>query len=252
MRVGLVESMNARPLTWGLEIDPAIEKVYSSPKRLAEMLLAGELDTALISSVECLRNNGSLGYSRSVGVCAHSKVRSILFYENKRTPDKTITVDSGSKSSVALLQVLLRMRNGVNPETEPREPSWIQSRIREGDGSHLLFGDCALLTPRNTRDYTIYDLAQWWNQTTHTSFIFALWAYPKNKPLPDSVFQKSLEQGKERISDIIRSERVKCTDQFRIRDLEKYLTQDLHFLPTESDWKGLGIYEGKLKEFGLF
>ena len=49
--------LNARPLVWQFieRPEPDIELVEEPPSRLADMLRAGEIDAALISSVEAYR-----------------------------------------------------------------------------------------------------------------------------------------------------------------------------------------------------
>ncbi|HMY65661.1 MAG TPA: ABC transporter substrate-binding protein, partial [Leptospiraceae bacterium] len=58
MRIGLVKHSNARPLTFGIEKSGEHSLVYENPSVLKDLLLEGKLDTALISSVECIRNRG--------------------------------------------------------------------------------------------------------------------------------------------------------------------------------------------------
>ena len=73
---------------------------------MKEELLKGNLDLALISSVECIRNSDVLDFSLSTGVCSSNRVRSILYFENKFHKETKIHVDEGSRSSVALLKIL--------------------------------------------------------------------------------------------------------------------------------------------------
>lgn len=253
MRIGLVESVNARPLTWGIEKNPDIEVIYSSPKILSEMLVSGELDTALISSVECLRNKDQLEYSRACGVCAQDSVRSILFFKNKNEtyPPSQVTVDSGSKTSVALLELLLFLENSIPISTIPKDPHHIQKDIQNGEGFHLLFGDNALSTKWNTDEFTVIDLANWWFTKTKTYFIFAVWAYPIQKPIPDSLFMDSLEQGLNSIEEIIEADNQKYSNRFDSSTLRDYLTKELRYIPEGLHWKGFREFERYLNQFGL-
>jgi chorismate dehydratase len=107
MKIGVVKHLNARPLTYGLEKNIEHSVLYENPSVLKEELLNNNLDLALISSVECIRNESKLDFSMSTGVCAEKKVRSILFFENKKEANpEVIFVDEGSRSSVALLRIL--------------------------------------------------------------------------------------------------------------------------------------------------
>ena len=56
IRVGAVSYLNAKPLYYGLcDIAPDVRLSMDVPSRLAEQLADGELDVALIPSVEYLR-----------------------------------------------------------------------------------------------------------------------------------------------------------------------------------------------------
>ncbi len=252
MKVGLVESLNARPLTWGIEKDSSIEKIYSSPKILSEMLLLGELDTALISSVEILRNQDKLGFSPTCGVCANQFVRSILFFQNRKlVPPSDIWVDSGSRSSVALLELLHAMEYGSSPNMVPKSPTEIQNEIFQARGSHLLFGDSALKAQWNPKEYLAIDLAEWWYNTTGTYFIFALWAYPRNRPISDDFFLESLRKGLASISEILETEIARGNLLRSKAFMETYLRQDLQFHPERLHWKGLQLFERERKARNL-
>lgn len=248
MKVGLVESLNARPLTWGIENDTSLEKVYQSPKVLNEMLLRGDLDTALISSVECLRNNDKLAYSLSCGVCGKTSVRSILFFHHRSELEELsiVTVDIGSRTSVALLELLLFKQFQRKIEVKSQDPTLIKSKLKQGLGSHLLFGDNALLAEYDENKYLVIDLAEWWNRLTGKYFIFALWAYPKDKWIEDSFFLKSLDYGLENIQDIIDQEK-----RFPSKFTYNYLMKELHYKPEAKNFQGFLQFEIELRNLGI-
>ena len=54
-RLGTVPYLNALPLVGGLADAPGVELVEELPSRLAPRLRSGELDLALVSSVELFR-----------------------------------------------------------------------------------------------------------------------------------------------------------------------------------------------------
>jgi chorismate dehydratase len=248
MKVGLVESLNARPLTWGFEKNPLIETVYESPKVLSEMLLRGELDTALISSVECLRNQDKLSYSLSCGVCTKTSVRSILFFHHKmdKVDLSKVLVESGSRTSVALLDLLLWKQFKRRINLIPEAPSIIKDQLKQSQGSHLLFGDNALLAEYDSSIYEVFDLAEWWNRITGLYFIFALWAYPKDKWIQDSFFLESLEFGMENIQDIIDQEK-----RFPSKFTYNYLMKELYYKPEAKSFQGFLQFEIELKKMGI-
>ena len=82
IRVGAVSYLNAKPLYYRLcEIAPDVRLSMDVPSRLAEQLAAGELDVALIPSVEYLRGAGR-GYEIIPGfaIAARGPVRSVKLF----------------------------------------------------------------------------------------------------------------------------------------------------------------------------
>lgn len=246
MKIGVVKHLNARPLTYGFEKKGQHSIFYENPSILKEELLKGNLDLALISSVECIRNEEKLDYSLSVGVCSSRRVRSILYFENKNKKEEPILVDEGSRSSVALLKILYRLKEGKLPRTTPTKPEIIQEMIKNKQGSHLLFGDNALLATWDPDAFHVVDLGEWWNQETDLHFIFALWATPKGKILEDQWLYSSLEYGLQRIDEIIENEK-----RFPRTMVSTYLQSELHYVTTEKDRKGLEKFQFLCKESDL-
>ncbi len=248
MRIGIVKHLNARPLTWGFEQDPEHKMVPENPSLLKDYLLRGLVDVGLISSIECLRNSDVLSVSMKVGVCASRQVRSIKFFRNKKEPypPYRILTDNGSRTSMALVRVLVHNESGLLPEVSPTDPKTIKEEISIGRGSHMLFGDNALFAECDPEIYETKDLAEWWYETTGTSFIFALWASKKPLELPDEFFQESLDYGLKHIEDIIRNEQRLPADLVR-----KYLTEELHYEITESDRQGFELFGKYCNELGI-
>lgn len=253
MRIGIVESSNARPLTWGFEKNREHELITDSPKNLSRMLLEGKLDTALISSVEIIRNKDILSYSTACGVCTRDIVRSILFFQNKDDihPLNFIQVDSGSKTSVALFELLYNRKYKTRIQTVSTDPLLIKKDIQIGKGSHLLFGDNALSVSWHSDHYEIVDLAHWWYQETGLNFIFALWAFPNFLVLEDEFFLNSLRFGMDHIEDIVKEEQKKGKLPHDAASLKKYLTKDLQYIPDGKNWQGLDLFEKLLRESNL-
>ncbi|MCB1188791.1 MAG: ABC transporter substrate-binding protein [Leptospiraceae bacterium] len=247
MKIGVVKHLNARPLTYGFETDKKHEILYENPSVLKDLLLEKKLDIALISSIECIRNSDVLAFSNVVGVCAKDKVRSILFFKNKTEsypPDK-VFVDSGSRSSVALLKVILKMETGKDVETIATNPNEIVNKISQNQGSHLLFGDNALHATWDKNKIEAIDLATWWNRISHLSFCFAFWAFSKNQVFADDLFLKSLEYGLEHIDEIINNH-----DSLQNSLVRKYLTQELHYKVSRQDLDGFYLFQEKCKTYG--
>lgn len=247
MRIGIVKHLNARPLTYYFENSSEYDIISENPSVLVELLKAGELDLALISSIECERNKAVLSYSKQVGVCAKNFVRSVLFYRNRNESKlpEVIYTDSGSRASVALLQCLFYLEHMLTLNVIPTKAEEIQLMMKKSEGSHLLFGDHALLHT-TSKDYEIIDLASWWNEVTGLYFCFAFWAYPKERPVSDELLLKSLTIGLDNLDKIIQNEMRLPT-----AIVDRYLRHELHYIPEEKNLKGFDLYIETCKKLNL-
>lgn len=243
MRLGLVRFLNARPLDHGFRRDlPAESLMEDTPARLVEALLDGRLDAALISSVECLRNQDRLDYYPGVGVCTREEVRSILFFTRTGQTNlaelERVYVDRGSRSSVALLEILLEQATGRLPAFEESPPGDIPERVRANPGSAgLLIGDSALdfRSAPDFGDFNCRDLARWWYESESLPFVFALWAYPRQKPIDGELFERSLDHGLDSLPRI--------AAEFDYPDGLEYLRDVLHYRLDERDRISLKRFE---------
>ncbi|TGM82029.1 menaquinone biosynthesis protein [Leptospira mtsangambouensis] len=247
MKIGIVKHLNARPLTLYFERTSGYLPVYENPSVLIELLKQGELDCALVSSIECERNHETLDYTKVVGVCARDVVRSVLFFRHEKDAGmpQVVYTDKGSRSSVALLQCLLYREFGKIVEVVPTPASEISQMMLDGIGSHLLFGDHALLqTP--VPGYQVVDLAEWWNRSTGLYFCFAFWAFPKGKVWDDRLFLTALEYGLKELDSIIKEEK-----RLPIAVTDRYLKQELHYIPEQKNLDGFDLFIKTAKELNL-
>ncbi|HAC90720.1 MAG TPA: hypothetical protein DCF63_08815, partial [Planctomycetaceae bacterium] len=77
-RIGAVSYLNTKPLIYGLERQlPKSELTLDLPSRLADQLTAGELDVALIPSVEYLRGGDDLQIVSDACIACRGPVRSV-------------------------------------------------------------------------------------------------------------------------------------------------------------------------------
>ncbi|MCB1140180.1 MAG: menaquinone biosynthesis protein [Leptospiraceae bacterium] len=253
MKIGLVKHLNAHPLDHGFRKSGKHDLVEDSPARLYAMLSEGSLSTALISSVECLRNRHRFGFCSSVGVCCDGELRSILYFEAADNSaaalpsgNGTVFADSGSRSSVALLQVLYHTSRGALPDIRSTDPEKIPEMVLKSPGTGgLLIGDAALRFSMrdDIQDFRIRDLGQWWKEVEGLPFVFALWAYPLEATLEDSLFEGSLEVGLKRMEEIIEASEFDFARQ--------YLTELLHYRLDTPEWKALQRFQERLQALDL-
>lgn len=77
-RVGCVPYVNALPLVVGLAEDD-VEVVFDVPSRLATLLDAGEVQAALVSSIEALRRPGARVVD-GIGIGSFGPVESVRLF----------------------------------------------------------------------------------------------------------------------------------------------------------------------------
>src|SRR5262249_16473759 len=154
-------------------VEAEVEEVQGVPTELNRMLVAGELDTAPISSIEYARHADSLRLLPRLCVSSEGAVDSIQLVS--RLPleaIRTVAVTPESATSVVLTKVLLPDADHV-PLGEPAE-------------AKLLIGDAALKSA--FEDPTPhYDLGRLWLERTGLPMVFAVWAAPEpvNPELPE-------------------------------------------------------------------
>jgi chorismate dehydratase len=173
IRLGAVTYLNARPLVYSLpKIAPQVEILVDLPSRLADALGSGQLDVAMIPSIEYARHPGYAIISDACIAC-DGAVRSVKLYS--RVPIERITslaLDEGSRTSAALVRILLKEQFGIWPETYPLPigASWVDTLA----DAVLLIGDRGML-PTDEHFAFEWDLGEQWSRWTGLPFVFAMW-----------------------------------------------------------------------------
>jgi len=171
VRIGAVSFLNTRPLVYGLQTNADHALSFDTPSVLAEKLRLGEIDVGLIPIIEYLRGTGD----RIVpGICIASDgpVRTVKLYSRVH-PEKitNVAVDGGSRSSVALLRIVLAERFGVTPDFHTRHAD-LRAMLQAHEAA-LLIGDPAFT---DSGAPFIWDLGQAWKELTNLPFVYAIWA----------------------------------------------------------------------------
>ncbi|MBM4075391.1 MAG: menaquinone biosynthesis protein [Planctomycetes bacterium] len=172
--IGAVSYLNSKPLVEGLDeiIRGRATLRLDYPSRLAEDLSSGDLDVALIPSIEYFRGDGYEVISDAC-VAAHGPVLSVKLYS--RVPWGEITslaLDEGSRTSATLARILLGEQHGVYPRLEPL-PMDLKAESSTTDAV-LVIGDRAMFPPNESFVET-WDLGEEWYNWTGLPFVFAMW-----------------------------------------------------------------------------
>lgn len=174
IRIGGVPYGVGAPLLAGLDSDPGCAFVRSTPTALIAQLRAGVLDAALVSSIEAVSRPGYT-VAAGLGIACKREIRSVRAFRRQGVPIRTVGVDRGSATSVALLRLLLQQlpsgERAADPTFEPIAPT-----RRPAGLPHdlvLLIGDDGLGADPGDRE--VWDLGTHWHRWTGLPFVFAVW-----------------------------------------------------------------------------
>ena len=178
IRLGAVDYLNARPLVFGLEQRSDLFFLrFDPPSKCAALLHEGSIDIGMIPSIEYLRGHTPYVIVDGLGIVSDGPVASVaLFSRSPLDRVRSIAIDTSSRTSVGLLQVLCRESVGLEPELVPMAPA-IEPMIARCDAA-LLIGDPALYLDHAALGLTKIDLGERWTAMTGLPFVWAFWAGP--------------------------------------------------------------------------
>jgi len=112
---GRVGYLNARPLVYGLDTLPGFNLRFDVPSRCATLLHEGTIDVGLVPSIEYLRGPG-LRIVPGLAIASRGPVASVALYSAKDVRDvRSISLDTSSRTSVALVSVLCARSFHITP-----------------------------------------------------------------------------------------------------------------------------------------
>jgi chorismate dehydratase len=240
VRVGAVSYLNTKPLIYGFEnglMKDEVDLLIDYPSKIAAMLLSDEIDVGLVPvavipemeeyhiiSDYCIGSDGEVA-----SVCLFSEV---LLHEIK-----TILLDYQSRTSVALLKLLIKEYWKINVVFRNTKNGY-QSEI-SGTTAGLIIGDRALMQRQKSR--FIFDLGEEWKNFTGLPFVFAAWV--SNKKLDADFIKEFNEANKFGLSNL---EKVVEENPFEPFDLHTYYTRCINFELDENKKKGLELFLNKI------
>ncbi len=249
IRIGAVTYLNTKPLIHQLEqLAPEADLILELPSRLADQLSAGKLDVALIPIVEVFRGEG-YRILPDMAIASSGPVLSVTVFSKVPWQQiRTLALDEGSRTSAALVQVLLRKRYGRTVETRPflmNQPA----EECEADAV-LLIGDRAMKAALPGYQYS-YDLGQEWTDWTGLPFVYAAWAVLPGVDLGNvaTALLESKRRGMEAVAEIAwnESQRLELDPAF----CRRYLTNIIKFDLGPAEWEGIRRFHSLTAELGL-
>lgn len=236
IRVGAVSYLNTKPLIYGFEKGMMLDTVdlqLDYPSKIAAMLLDGSIDiglvpvaiipemkTSFIESEFCIASDGAVS-----SVC--------LFSEVPVEEIKTVLLDYQSRTSVMMVQYLLKEYWKINPVYINASANYI-TEIK-GSVAALIIGDRAFKQKSISKFH--YDLGLAWKLHTGLPFVYAAWV--SNKPMTPEFnvsFSNVNRFGLEHIAEVIK---LNKTEQV---DLENYFAKNILYQLDETKIKGLNLF----------
>jgi chorismate dehydratase len=181
LRIGCVKYLNARPLIrgWPGEVE------FDHPSALCERLANGELDLALVSSFEFLRNP-IYRIIDEVSISSDGPVYSVVVaHRDEISRIDEIELDPASETAVNLLRCLLG-ELGLNPHLKQRStgilpvgPAGVSPAVVKSGSvapAQLLIGDQAIrFREKHADEFQFWDLGEQWSKLIGLPFVYALW-----------------------------------------------------------------------------
>jgi len=250
LRVGAVSYLNTKPLIAHLpETLPAVELRLEVPSKLAIDLAAGALDIGLIPSIEFFRAGeytivpgaaiASFGPVMSVKLCSRTPFRNI----------RTVSEDVGSRTSCALLRLLMKHLFDVEYDSQPLALS--QSPSDAETDAVLVIGDRAMRVKEGEYPYVL-DLGYEWSRWTGLPFVWAFWAIRPGlelSPEETAGFARAKELGRLEAGALAREEATKLG--LPAAQCEYYLQQVIRHDFGEDEIAGLLRFRELAIEAGL-
>jgi chorismate dehydratase len=220
VRVGCVKYLNARPLIRGWRGN--VE--FDHPSALCQQLAKGQLDVALVSSFEFLRNP-IYRIVDDVSISSDGPVYSVVVAHRGEFSDiEEIELDPASETAVKLLRCLLAELGLTASLTGGTAGSTPRAR--------LIIGDQAISFRQNHADsFQFWDLGEQWKKLTGLPFVYALWLIRPEVPDAKSIAQRLRGLRDKNLADLagvvadVADEKRAVTPEF----LDRYYNEHLRF-----------------------
>jgi chorismate dehydratase len=248
LRIGAVSYLNTKPLVYQLDkILPNAEIVYDLPSRLSDELARGSLDIALIPSIDSFQDSTYRVISDACIACRGPVLSVKLLSRCPFDQIKTLALDEGSRTSVALARILLQQRFQLSPSTQPFP---IGSEIAETTADAvLLIGDRAMHSPDGF--VAEWDLGDEWCRWAELPFVFAMWTVRPGVEVDGlaAALQQARDHGVKHIAEIARQEAssVGLSDDQSLR----YLRDNLYFYLGPREQRGLDLFRRHATQLGI-
>ena len=232
LRIGCVKYLNARPLILG---GPA-DVVLDHPSVLCAQLARGELDVALVSSFEFLRNP-IYRIVDGISISSDGPVYSVVVaHVGEISAAEQIELDPAAETSGNLLRCLLSELK-LRPRFVATSTSSL-AKVR----ARLLIGDQAVrFRQQHGNEFQFWDLGENWQKLVGLPFVYALWLLRPEVVDPKSVADRLRALRNKNLADI--DNLIAAEKEFDRGFCGRYYREHLRFNFGEREKKGLRVFQ---------
>ena len=243
-KVSAVSYLNTIPFIHGLKQSDLISNIdlqLDYPSICADKLISGAVDLALVPVVVIPQlKNPHIISDYCIG--ANGPVNTVCLYSDVPIDKiESIVLDYQSRTSVALLKVLLKEYWKLDPKFIYAEVGF-EDNIK-GKRAALVIGDRAFTL--NTKHKFIYDLSANWKGMTGLPFVFAAWV-SNIKLQQDFInnFNIALEKG---LSTIDKALALESDSYLNCDNPEDYLNNKISYTLDNEKQKGMELFFQKIR-----
>jgi len=231
LRIGCVKYLNARPLIHGWPTDVVLDH----PSALCAQLARGELDVALVSSFEFLRNP-IYRIVDGISISSDGPVYSVVVaHLGEISAVEEIELDPAAETSGNLVRCLLS-----ELKLWPRFVATSMSSLPKGT-ARLLIGDQAIrFRQERANEFQFWDVGEQWKKLVELPFVYALWLVRPEVVDPKSIADRlrALRANNlAKIDNLIADER-----EFDRGFCDRYYREHLRFSFGEREKQGLRAF----------
>jgi len=244
--LGVVSYLNARPLYEGLADRRNLTLKPAVPADLAEMLLAGGCDAALLPVVDYWRHKDRLQPVSDACIASDGETMTVrVFAKRPAGQIQRLHVDGESHTSIILAQIIWRELYGRKLDLVPWKPG-----DSDGCDAVLLIGDKVVSHAPVGFGFEV-DLGAAWKYLTGLPCVFAGWYGRADRDFTDlsAVLSKARDRGRAEAERIAR--RAAARHGWPQETAIRYLTRTLKFQLTDAMRSGMDRFFTLAEKHGL-
>ena len=236
LRIGCVKYLNAQPLIYGWPGD----LVRDHPSALCAQLARGELDVALVSSFEFLRNP-IYRIIDDVSIASNGPVYSVVVAHRGELKDvNEIALDPAAQTSGNLLRCLLGELH-LSPRVKATGAE---------ESAQLLIGDQAIrFRQQHGKDFGFWDLGEQWKKLRRVPFVYALWLVRPEVQDARSIADRLRGLCATNLDDLDRI--IASQNEFPAEFCRRYYREHLRFNFGEEEKQGLRDFAELCQKYDL-